>query len=182
MFSEYGYDGVSMRDLAKEVGITNPSIYNHFASKKDILDSIYRFYTDQRKKVRPDLTKLLKLAETMPPHEVLMMTDYRFEPAIQDIMHRIFSIAAGGIATKLESRQFIIDNIFAPSEELVVPLLEKMTELGRIEKIDIAAFNNICSHYCFSVMTLNTTPMKLSTDAWRQGLRFLFSFIKATGR
>lgn len=40
LFSERGYDGVSMRDLAAEVEIKAASIYNHFTSKKDIFDSL----------------------------------------------------------------------------------------------------------------------------------------------
>lgn len=40
LFSERGFDGVSMRDLAAEVGIKAASIYNHFASKEDIFNSL----------------------------------------------------------------------------------------------------------------------------------------------
>lgn len=40
LFSTKGYDGVSMRDIAKEVGIQAPSIYNHFSSKEEIFNSI----------------------------------------------------------------------------------------------------------------------------------------------
>lgn len=40
LFSEHGYDGVSMRDLASEVGIKAASIYNHFSSKEDIFNSL----------------------------------------------------------------------------------------------------------------------------------------------
>jgi AcrR family transcriptional regulator len=37
MFSEHGYAGVSMRDLAKELNIQAPSIYSHFVSKDALL-------------------------------------------------------------------------------------------------------------------------------------------------
>jgi AcrR family transcriptional regulator len=37
MFSEHGYAGVSMRDLATEVGVQAPSLYSHFPSKADLL-------------------------------------------------------------------------------------------------------------------------------------------------
>lgn len=40
LFSERGYGGVSMRDLATEVGIKAASIYNHFSSKEDIFNSL----------------------------------------------------------------------------------------------------------------------------------------------
>lgn len=40
LFSDKGYDGVSMRDIASSVGIKASSLYNHFKSKEDIFNSI----------------------------------------------------------------------------------------------------------------------------------------------
>lgn len=44
LFSRYGYDRVSIRQIAKEVGIKESSIYNHFKSKELIMDSILDYY------------------------------------------------------------------------------------------------------------------------------------------
>ena len=38
LFSQKGYDGVSMREIAAAVGIKGASIYNHFKGKEEILD------------------------------------------------------------------------------------------------------------------------------------------------
>ncbi len=40
LFSEKGYEGVSMRDIAASVGIKAASLYNHFNSKEEIFDGI----------------------------------------------------------------------------------------------------------------------------------------------
>lgn len=40
LFSIKGYEGVSMRDIAASVGIRQSSIYKHFQSKQDILDTL----------------------------------------------------------------------------------------------------------------------------------------------
>ena len=37
MFADRGFESTSMRDLASEVGIKAPAIYNHYRSKEDIL-------------------------------------------------------------------------------------------------------------------------------------------------
>lgn len=50
MFSEKGYEGVSMRDIASEVGIKAASIYNHFKSKEDIFNSLIKMM-DERYRV-----------------------------------------------------------------------------------------------------------------------------------
>lgn len=40
LFASEGYNGVSVRKLARAAGITEGSIYNHFASKNEILEEI----------------------------------------------------------------------------------------------------------------------------------------------
>ena len=47
LFSQYGYDGVSIRQIAKEVGIKESSIYNHYQSKESILESILNYYINE---------------------------------------------------------------------------------------------------------------------------------------
>ncbi len=41
LFSKHGYDGVSMRDIAKAVGFRESALYKHYKSKQEILDSIF---------------------------------------------------------------------------------------------------------------------------------------------
>ena len=41
LFSQKGYDGVSMREIAYAVGIKGASIYNHFKGKEDIFNAIF---------------------------------------------------------------------------------------------------------------------------------------------
>ena len=47
LFSQHGYDGVSIRQIAKEVGIKESSIYNHYQSKESILESILSYYINE---------------------------------------------------------------------------------------------------------------------------------------
>ncbi len=42
LFSQNGYEGVSMRDIAGKLGITVGAIYRHYTGKKDIFNSILR--------------------------------------------------------------------------------------------------------------------------------------------
>ena len=47
LFSKFGYDGVSVRRIASEVGIKESSIYNHYPNKQAILTSILNYYVDE---------------------------------------------------------------------------------------------------------------------------------------
>ena len=40
LFSTYGYDSVSVGQIAEAVGIRAPSLYNHYPSKQAIFDAI----------------------------------------------------------------------------------------------------------------------------------------------
>lgn len=57
LFSRYGYDGVSIRQIAREVGIKESSIYNHYKSKESILNTILEFYIEEMKSDEISLTQ-----------------------------------------------------------------------------------------------------------------------------
>ena len=40
LFSQRGYENVSVRDIANEAGVTHPLIYYHWASKRDLLAAV----------------------------------------------------------------------------------------------------------------------------------------------
>ena len=41
LFTDQGFDGTSMREIAERLGISKPAIYYHFASKEDILMALH---------------------------------------------------------------------------------------------------------------------------------------------
>lgn len=40
LFASRGVDGVAVRDLARDMGLTAPSLYNHFSSKQALYDAV----------------------------------------------------------------------------------------------------------------------------------------------
>ncbi len=42
LFSQHGYEGVSMRDIAGKLDITQGALYRHYAGKRDIFENILR--------------------------------------------------------------------------------------------------------------------------------------------
>ena len=60
LFSQYGYDGVSIRQIAGEVGIKESSIYNHYKSKESIIDEILNYYIHEMTKEEIPLAQASK--------------------------------------------------------------------------------------------------------------------------
>lgn len=71
LFSRCGYDGVSLRDIAQRAGIRESSIYNHFPSKADILETLYREFIELVPQTRPSDEALDEMLMMMQPEEVL---------------------------------------------------------------------------------------------------------------
>lgn len=94
LFSKKGYDSVSVRTIASEVGIKESSIYNHYSSKKDILMSILNCFEEYFKGNPLDDENIRKLLEENPEefyHQGSEMFKQQiFEEKILKIMKLIF--------------------------------------------------------------------------------------------
>lgn len=53
LFARNGYNGVSVRTIARATGITEGSIYNHFSSKEDIMNEILGQHAAELEKKMP---------------------------------------------------------------------------------------------------------------------------------
>ncbi|MBM7566571.1 TetR family transcriptional regulator [Paenibacillus sacheonensis] len=66
LFAESGYDGVSLSEIAKSVGIKTPSIYAHFESKEQLFLALL---DDAVHEEHEKFTLLLQNMEDQPPIE-----------------------------------------------------------------------------------------------------------------
>jgi AcrR family transcriptional regulator len=62
LFTDQGFDGTSMREIAERLDITKPSIYYHFASKEEILMALHM-----------RMHELGKAALTRPPGQTMTL-------------------------------------------------------------------------------------------------------------
>lgn len=92
LFSRDGFNGVSIRDLTKAVGIKESSFYNHFKSKDDVLEAVYGHFSAQMGLLQPAEDLGERLAK-VPPATVLAIGLQRFmEVADTPLMARIYRI------------------------------------------------------------------------------------------
>jgi AcrR family transcriptional regulator len=77
-FNERGYDGTSMEDLSRELGVTKSAIYHHVAGKEELLrlavnralDGLFALLDDVSVMEAPAITRLEELAR----RSVLLLT------------------------------------------------------------------------------------------------------------
>ena len=181
MFAERGFDRVTVREIAKDIGINSGSLYNHFKSKDEILLSLYSFYTKRHRMNYPDLEELLKLAETQPPFDVLMKAEFHYDDDIREILDRILVTASRMICGDEGNERFIREVIFDSISNVVKPLLTRMIELGKIMPLDVDTFVRVMSFYCFSAAALNNSPFRQGVSEYQAGMAFIFSTIVPVG-
>jgi AcrR family transcriptional regulator len=81
LFAKYGYDGISMRTLAKESGVGLSSIYHFFKDKDVLLKSIY---LETNKQLGLDRTKLP--AKPTAKQMLEQLVDFQFDH-IEDVVY-----------------------------------------------------------------------------------------------
>jgi AcrR family transcriptional regulator len=63
LMAEHGYHGASLRELAKRLGISQPSLYHYFASKDELVEQIIEAYSGKMFERAPPLTAELELEQ-----------------------------------------------------------------------------------------------------------------------
>jgi AcrR family transcriptional regulator len=67
LFSRKGFTGVSIRDITKEVGIKESSLYNHFRSKEELLSTIFFNFRRSISRILPQEDHLGGMLQSVSP-------------------------------------------------------------------------------------------------------------------
>jgi AcrR family transcriptional regulator len=133
LFSRDGYEGASIRDITRLVGIRESSLYNHFSSKADILAELMKAYGPASSASRLEAPRYRALAND--PHafcrqyaehlvtqwsdpreqsfQRLFATECNRDPVLRaEFAHHLFSWEQG-VATDY-FRGFVLSGLIAP--------------------------------------------------------------------
>jgi len=105
LFSEKGFDAVSVREIARCVGIKESSLYNHFTGKEDIFESILSEYSERENAFYSGMElegqfsvdqKTLDMYRNMPPEQfrqfALKIFDFYFTDELNVRMRRMLTM------------------------------------------------------------------------------------------
>ena len=146
MTSTLGYENVSMRDIAKKVGIQGASIYNHFESKGKILESAYNYYSEYLYDTRTPVDVIKKLIETASAHEIIKTLAYTFESEDQKKYVRMILITKIVYMRLFQdpSANALFTNMHKDNVEYIMSILKYGIDIGRIDTgFDIEIFADV---------------------------------------
>lgn len=128
LFSEKSYRDISVRDIAKAVGIKASSLYKHYKSKEDILESVFSLFREKMTQTEIPQGALERFIESVTPEGY-------FNGAFDSFMKVMWSpevVKIAKIITIEQQRNRSVRNFF------LTELIEKPTQMLK-RALDIMA-------------------------------------------
>jgi AcrR family transcriptional regulator len=149
LFSQKGYDAVSVREIARAVGIRESSIYNHYKGKEDLMDSITGYFITELSKPDPEEQPMEVMLRKYTPDEYLIISGKAYMSRFKDErLSKVWRLISIELYRNKKVRDFFRTTI------LEFPLLaweqvfQKMMDLGYIRQSDARRLANEFFYYC----------------------------------
>jgi len=145
LIAKNGFESVSMRDIATEAGIKVSSIYNHFTSKEEILDTIYKYFSMHRLDNRNFVDRIKTTIETGSALDIVTVlsdTAFDFDEKMAVRMVLIPKIILMRIFSDSKANQFFLHEWYNVDVNHLKKWLGYAVEIGRLpEDFDIENFS-----------------------------------------
>lgn len=140
LFAERDFNSVSIREIAKVVGIKGSSIYNHFNSKEDILDAILEYHRSASDTVFDGYFEAPKISyeATHMSLEIILLSSMLTSMKFMEMpnMDKIFKILSKEQLNNDKIRSFFLQEyIIKPREELE-KVFGELTKRDMVKDID----------------------------------------------
>lgn len=129
LFSNKGYDAVSVRDIAAAVGIKASSLYKHYENKESILEHIFDLFRSVMLSTHEYESQVLQFPDRMSAVELLknsffVFRDLIYQPRLLKIT-RIINLEQGhNINIKAFFLQELVDNPIAELEVTFAAMID----------------------------------------------------------
>jgi AcrR family transcriptional regulator len=144
LFSEKGFKGTSINDIAKSAGISKGLAYNYFKDKNEIMLNVFGLLAEEIGRIYSKVE-----TESNPSKKLEKLIDQTFRALKSDEKFwRIYMIFTLSPEVKEEANQFLskfLNEIFSELEKLFKSLGYKNAALE--SKIFGAELDGICFHY-----------------------------------
>ncbi|AGK95981.1 TetR/AcrR family transcriptional regulator [Clostridium pasteurianum] len=136
LFSKKGCNGVSMREIAKGVGIRESSIYNHYKSKDAIIDNIFDYFAGSIKNYRPSELELNEMMDFMSPEDLFKHLVISYGRSLNGKLDSIARIIYSEQFRNEKAKKLMLEVILREPSEFIAKLIDMMMEKKLIKKVD----------------------------------------------
>ncbi|MCL2807943.1 MAG: TetR/AcrR family transcriptional regulator [Coriobacteriia bacterium] len=137
LFTQRGYENVSINDIANQTGIRQSAVYNHFKSKQEILDTIFDYFLHHNISNRPtyeDLELILKTEDRLSI--ITKGFIYAYEESILEIMSDIIKIIAQRVSMDNRAAEIFQTMLMEEGTNFIERGLNRAVEMGRLAPFD----------------------------------------------
>jgi len=164
LFKLKGFNGVSLRDIAEQVGIRQSTIYNHFNSKQEILDAIYDYYCHYYLKDRPSLEDMESALKNESIMDIIGRIRYEFKEDYSQKLSDITKIIFQRISIDDRANEIAKSLMVKEGVEYVEAVFNKAVEMGRFAPFDTHAMSVFINNIRLSTLhiwIIDSTPETL---------------------
>jgi AcrR family transcriptional regulator len=146
MTSSMGYENVTIREIARKVGINAASIYYHYESKEKILEHVYEYYNCFFFDGRRPLDKMKEMVETANPEEfiIAMTRNYVSEDSKREVrMILITKIIYMRLFQDINANT-IFSNHNKDDTNYIIEVMQHAISIGRVQPdFDVEIFASV---------------------------------------
>jgi len=136
LFAASGVENVSMRDIARAVGIKAASIYNHYTSKDLIVEACYEFFLKYHDSARLNEEQYTIVLRQGTKEEIVNIPNDQFPKELEENLLNAMTVLFSRMYTDtkaIEKYTKMIDH----SLEFLKKFFESGIELGRFEEFNV---------------------------------------------
>ncbi len=138
LFSKKGYSGVSIRDICKEVGIKESSVYNHFKNKQDIFKMLCQYFIHVTNEMALSYYKQISESKTVTEEEFLFSCKtYVNDYLMEDKINKFICMLVIEQSTNEEAAKIYHEILFDKALEGQRQLLEWMIKIDFLKEMDL---------------------------------------------
>ncbi len=152
LFAQNGFKEISVREIAKAVGIKASSLYKHYESKEEILASIFALFKERMERTEFPKEQLKQYVLTVTPEEYLNESFKMFKQVMWDpVVVKIAKIITVEQRHHQTVRDFFISELIEKPNRLLQYVFDIMVEEGCIPPINTRVLAEEYSAYIISL-------------------------------
>lgn len=161
LFAEESFETVSMESIASVLDRKKPSIYNHFASKQEILDTALAFFSEHYFDGRRPIEEFIPLIEKGSLLDIVQAISFLFPPDSSLLMQNLLRIVHQRKYFDPAVQKIFEDVVIKESIQYGRDVLDFMVAKGRTAPFDTLSFSTMINHLRMGVYgwwVVNPTP------------------------